>query len=204
MRRTMSLIAVMMLAATLAGCGAPEDTKANRKAAAKEYLDAIPIKEMINDAAGKMAVHLPESQREKFISYITDNVNIERIEKMTSEAMVKVFTPEEINALREFQESDVGKSIISKYGDYMGALMPVMLEEVGRAAEAFSGGRGATGSASNDQAPRKPNTVQKVAPKPGPKPPPQAASQPSAPMPVGNDAAKTESSHGDGAAATDR
>ena len=140
MRRTSVLPLAVALAGCLlwlGGCGSKKDTKENREAAAKDYLEACPMKEMADDAARKISVKLPESQREQFVDFVTDKIRLDRLEKANTDTMTKVFTVEEIKALTEFYKSKEGRSIQKKYGDYMAEVFPVILEEVRLAAQGF-------------------------------------------------------------------
>ena len=104
--------------------------------AAKRYLASAPVSSMINETAQKMAGSLPENERERFISLMTRLVDQKRIEEAVLDAMVRTFTAEELNAFADFYGSEVGKSAMSKFGDYMSLVMPVMQHEMVRAAKA--------------------------------------------------------------------
>jgi hypothetical protein len=111
------------------------DTPANRLAAAKRYLQAVPPAEMVAETVDRVAAQLPEERREEFKKALTKVVSSERIEALTLQAVTKHFTVKEINALAAFYGSPEGRSITKKFGDYMADVMPAIQEELAGAME---------------------------------------------------------------------
>jgi hypothetical protein len=109
------------------------DTPENRRHQAERYLQATPPKVLFEDMAKKMAMNLPPADRDKFIQLFTSQLDIAALTKAMTDAIVKHFTAEEIKALADFYGSPVGKSAMSKFGDYMAELMPVMQAEIAKA-----------------------------------------------------------------------
>ena len=111
------------------------DTPANRLAAAKRYLKAVPPSEMVADTLERVAGQIPEDRREEFKKALSKVVSSARIEALTLEAVTKHFTVKEINALAAFYGSPEGRSITKKFGAYMADVMPTIQEELSGAVE---------------------------------------------------------------------
>lgn len=107
-----------------------------RRAAAERYLAATPITEMIGSATDEMAKQLPEKQRAQFRQVMLEEVDIERLEEITLNAMVETFTTAELNAFADFYGSDIGKSAMSKFGLYLAKVNPPLQREMMRALQA--------------------------------------------------------------------
>ena len=106
------------------------DTPENRRVQAERYLAASSPKTMFEDMAKKMSANLPADQRAQFVELFTSKVDIDALTKAMTEAMVKHFSAEELKALADFYGSPVGKSAMSKFGDYMADLMPTIQKEI--------------------------------------------------------------------------
>ena len=106
------------------------DTPANRLAAAKRYLKAVPPMEMVWETLSQLANQIPEERREEFKKALTQVVTSERIEKITLDAITKHFTVREIDALSAFYGSPEGRSITKKFTAYMADVMPAIQKEL--------------------------------------------------------------------------
>jgi hypothetical protein len=111
------------------------DSPANRLAAAKRYLKAVPPAEMVGDTLNRVANQVPEERREEFKRALAHTVKSERIEKITLDAVTKHFTVKEINALTAFYASPEGRSVTQKFGAYMADVMPAIQAELTQAIE---------------------------------------------------------------------
>jgi hypothetical protein len=111
-----------------------EDTQQNREREADRYLKATPPEELMAEMANKMAVALPAGQRDGFVKMMTKHLNMARVTAAIRDGMVKSFSADELKALADFYNSPVGKSAISKMGNYMAEVMPVMMSEIQTAA----------------------------------------------------------------------
>ena len=111
------------------------DTPANRMAAARRYLKAVPPAELVGDTVERVASELPADRREEFKQALAKVVKAERIEKVTLDALVKHFTVKEIDALAAFYGSPEGRSISKKFGAYLADVMPAIQEELSGAME---------------------------------------------------------------------
>ena len=109
------------------------DTQANRRAAAVLYLQAVPLKRVVDDMVVEIAAQLPEDQRDEFVDIMTNTIQWDVVEKATLASMVRHFTVQELNALADFQGSPEGQSVMKKFGAYMADAMPVLQQELVRA-----------------------------------------------------------------------
>jgi hypothetical protein len=108
------------------------DTPANRLAAAKRYLKAVPPMEMVKESVEQLAQRLPEDRRAEFREALAKVLLSDRIEKITLDAITKHFTVREINALAAFYGSPEGRSIGKKFSVYMADVMPSIQEELSK------------------------------------------------------------------------
>ena len=136
--RHVGFFAVLGVVSILAGWvdvanSSPADTLENRRAAAKLYLTDVPIRDLMEDYVEKFAVQVPLNDRETVKTVMREALKIEHLEKIIFNALVKVFTPSEIESMRIFNRSPDGKSIQKKAGDYMLLIQPAIMDEVSRA-----------------------------------------------------------------------
>jgi hypothetical protein len=132
---TKLLIVSLIAGLTAGGVSAQSiaDNPENRRRQAERYLQVTPPKALFEDMAKKMAVNIPASERQQFIQMFTSQLDMNALTKAMTDALVKHFTAEEIKALADFYGSPVGKSAMSKFGDYMADLMPVIQSEMMKA-----------------------------------------------------------------------
>lgn len=171
MRRFAPFTAALLMTAFLFACGQekPQETKSipdtqeNRLAETKRYLEAVPPREMMADVGRNVAANAPEPQAAQFLKTFMDNLDMASIERTMKESLPKHFTADELRALADFFGSTVGKSAMSKYGAYMGSIMPVIQQEVAKAMQ-----KGMQGMAPQDGPKDAPGTVPET---PAPAPP---------------------------------
>ena len=106
------------------------DTPENRRKEAQRYLETTPPKALFADLAEKSAGNLPPDQREAFKEMLTSKLDIDAVTKAMVDAMVKHFTADELKALADFYGSPIGKSAMSKFGEYMADIMPTIQAEM--------------------------------------------------------------------------
>jgi hypothetical protein len=129
-------IAVVIAIGSLSwnGQAKAQDSIGNRLLAAEEYAETTDIKKMLDDAIAEMAKNVPSKDRETFIRNVTGSINAHKLRSLMVNAMVQVFTVEELNMLTGFYGSTIGKSIMEKFPIYMAAFMPTLQSEVKKAA----------------------------------------------------------------------
>jgi len=111
-----------------------EDTPENREREAARYLKATPPEDMMADISNKLATTMPEDQREGFIKMMTKHLDMVRVTAAIRDGMVKSFTADELAALADFYSSPIAKSAMTKMGNYMAEVMPVVMREIQTAA----------------------------------------------------------------------
>lgn len=110
-----------------------EDTPANREAQADRYLAAMPVSEMMQSLAEQMAPPGDADQRRQFVEAMTARLDIEKVARVMREALVRVYTADELCALADFYSSPAGRSATRKMGDYLAVVMPRLQEEIRKA-----------------------------------------------------------------------
>lgn len=123
---------VMCLSLTIDASGNDVDSK-ERRNAAKKYLQVVPMDKMLDASISEISKNIEPEKREDFIMYMKGMLRAEVLEEISINSMVKTFTVEEINAMTDFYGSDLGKSIMNKFGIYMGDVMPAIQQEMTRA-----------------------------------------------------------------------
>jgi hypothetical protein len=111
------------------------DSVGERTKAAERYLTVMPMKKMMSDSIVEMAKQVPEGKREAFKKEMNKLINVDELQKITKQAMIKIFTAEELNALADFYGSKPGQSAMKKFGRYMAEIMPHIQKELMRAGQ---------------------------------------------------------------------
>jgi len=127
------MIAMLVMVLPAAGAAQSPDTPEARQQAVRRHLAAVPIEGMLDDMINTLAGQIPEARRPEFIALMKKMVGPDTVRAMTMEAMPRHFTVAEIEAMTTFYGSPEGKSIMKKFGPYMGDLMPRVQAEVLRA-----------------------------------------------------------------------
>jgi hypothetical protein len=136
MKRFQSFSATLLLALASAWIPASaQDTSETRQAAVQRYLQAMPMAKMMEDMYSEMAKQMPPDRRDEFVSSMRRIVRVERVEEISRQSMLKTFTTGELNALADFYSSKEGASAMSKFGAYMGEVMPSLIQEIRNAAQ---------------------------------------------------------------------
>lgn len=122
-----------LLAACLAGLSpatlAADDTAA-RATAADRYFAAVPMKTVLDDIVRELSAQVPPERRDAFVAGMLGSLRADRLEQIARDAVIGTFTAEEINGLAAFYESGLGKSVLRKFGVYMGQIMPAIQQEI--------------------------------------------------------------------------
>ena len=128
-------LSVVFFLTTISLAVAMEDTPENREQQVDRYLQAVPPQPVFEDLMNKMFKNLPADQR-NMLTGDTKNFDFDALNNLTRSAMLKTFTADELAALADFYGSPVGRSAMSKMGDYMAALMadfmPLMEAEMAK------------------------------------------------------------------------
>jgi hypothetical protein len=134
--RNLLVIGLLLMASACADTGQVKslpDNPENRATAAKQYLKAMPPKEMLESLATRVSPNLPEKDRKAFVE-VMESADLEKAaDRITLEGLVKNFTVGELNAMTAFYGSPEGKSAAKKFGPYMMGVMPQIQQEVKKA-----------------------------------------------------------------------
>jgi len=129
---TLFLISLFVISIQAAIAGNLPDTYGNRLAAAERYLQVASMADMMRDTIAGTAKNLPKEVREPYIALMNKHIHVEILERAALASMAKHFTVDELNALADFYGSKEGRSAMKKFGAYMGDVMPVIQQEMGR------------------------------------------------------------------------
>ena len=127
---TSKILFVFLLTTT---AWAVDDSPERRKQEAARYMEATPPQALFADMAEQMAKNMPPEQRDTFKTTLTKHLDIAAITSAITEAMVRNFTADELQALANFYGSPVGKSAMKKFGTYMADVMPAIQAEMSKA-----------------------------------------------------------------------
>ena len=109
-----------------------EDDQNTRLSAAKRYAKVYSLSKVLHDSIDEIANPLPEEIRPKFVYFMERNIDVDKLEIITLNIMVKHFTTEELNALADFYGSLVGKSILVKFMPFMADVQIPLMQEIFR------------------------------------------------------------------------
>jgi hypothetical protein len=107
-----------------------EDTPENRTAQIDRYFEAMPPENLAKDMVTRMAAHIPDDQRTRFVDAMTKQLDVPKLRSIMRDGMAKHFTADEMRALADFYGSELGKSAMAKFGTYMGEVMPAIQAEI--------------------------------------------------------------------------
>lgn len=128
MKRLLTALLLLPFAAI-----ANDDTEL--RAAAERYEAVAGIARMLQDTQKSLASRLPEDKRTPFIEELNARIDVEGLRQTALDAMLEHFTVDELNALADFYGSDVGQSILGKFGAYNARVTPKVMQDVLQAAE---------------------------------------------------------------------
>ena len=106
------------------------DSPANRVAAARAYVEKVPVEPMIDRMVAGLAASMPAGDRAHFAEFMSGMVDVERMNRLVVIGLAKHFTVGEINELARFYGSPVGRSIVAKLGPYLADVLPVIQQDV--------------------------------------------------------------------------
>jgi hypothetical protein len=130
MMRWLSVFLLLMMGSP---AFALDDTPENRATQVDRYLTATPPQAVFTDMMEKISTAMPPDQRGMFVSLMTKQLDFKALTEAMRGAMMKIFTADELSALADFYSSPQGKSAMSKMGDYMAELMPIMSAQMAKA-----------------------------------------------------------------------
>lgn len=111
------LLPVCLSAAPTAAEDRP-DTPENRVAAAKTYLELVPVERMAENVARNIMLIIPEEKRELFRKGVSEGLTEAGIEDIMVKIVAKHFSTSEIDAMTAFYGSPEGRAIERKLPGY--------------------------------------------------------------------------------------
>lgn len=106
------------------------DTYGNRVLYAEKYMQVFSMENMMHDVIRESSTNYPEIYRGRYVNLMKKYIDVDVLERAMLAALVKNFTVSELNALANFYGSDVGKSVMKKFGTYMADVMPAIQMQV--------------------------------------------------------------------------
>ena len=118
--RRILLVALLPVCLSAAPAGAEDlpDTPESRVAAAKTYLELVPVERMAENVARNIMLIIPEDRRELFRKGVSEGLAQAGIEDLMVKIVAKHFSKSEIDAMTEFYGSPEGKAIERKLPGY--------------------------------------------------------------------------------------
>lgn len=129
MTRLMLIPILLTLLASPAGA----ETRAEREAAARRYLQVVPALEIVEEASLSRFRTLPPVDAHELAKAFVAELQLEPIERAIVDALVRDFTVAELDALTGFYASPNGRTAMRKLGRSMDRLLPAMEQEIDRA-----------------------------------------------------------------------
>ncbi|MCB1530604.1 MAG: DUF2059 domain-containing protein [Rhodospirillales bacterium] len=142
MKQLLILLGFLVLAAPAFAQDAPEEEKAaqaqekpvldpdfeQRLNLAEKMHDIWPIRPRVEDALDMTAESLPEAERAEFKAHMRKVIKYDQLEEESIEAMARIYTVEELQAMLDFYSSKEGRSVSAKTSEYMEALEPAIIK----------------------------------------------------------------------------
>jgi rhodanese-related sulfurtransferase len=127
------MVAIMPAACRRAPLG---DSTAERIAEARKFLKTMDLRALADGMADSHVADWPSEKKESFRAFFQREIRWEIMEEMITAALTKNFTAAEIRNLAEFQNSDMGKSLLKKLPAYQDEVIPVLQAEINRVLKA--------------------------------------------------------------------
>ena len=115
----------------------PAGAQGDRQAAAEAYARVVDYSLLIEKAAARKAAELPASEREAFIEFIAQEVDVEMTRFYAIITMVDLFDAGELQALASFAATPEGRSALAKLPALGAALTPIVERQITDAERGF-------------------------------------------------------------------
>lgn len=113
---------------------ADEQSDLNKKRlAAQEFFEAKPVSDMATQAIVSIALSKPREQQDLFMRQMRIHMDYAALEAAMTDALVAIYSYEEIQAMVEFHGSDLGKSINAKQNQFERAVSPILQKMLDKA-----------------------------------------------------------------------
>ncbi|WP_147819243.1 DUF2059 domain-containing protein [Salidesulfovibrio onnuriiensis] len=137
MKKVILCLAILLLP-TLCFAG---DSDAERLEAAKRYAAVANFDRMMTDVVANIARTMPEKDAKIYVEFMGSLMEDGAFKKTTVILMAKHFTTEELNTLADFYGTEMGQSILTKFGPYMAETQVVIREFIVKGMEEFKAKR---------------------------------------------------------------
>lgn len=108
---------------------------AELRAAAERYQAVAGIERMLGDTYQSLAARLPEDKKAEFIELMNELVDSQALRDHSLDQLREFFTTEELNAMADFYGTEIGQSVLGKFGAYNAQVTPKVMQDVLNAAE---------------------------------------------------------------------
>ena len=126
MRILIATIAIIIWLPTIA---LAEDSDADLKMAANRYMETVDLDKLMKDTTTQIAATLPQEIRSDFITQMTA-FDTNWMSEVMLQAMTRVFSVPELNALADFYGSPAGRSVMAKMPEYLAVTMPSIQQRI--------------------------------------------------------------------------
>ena len=108
-------------------------THYNRLMIARKYIKISTVDDMLKDVVVEMSKNIPEKLAKEYFVLVMKKIKVDVLEGAMLKALANNFTVDELTALKDFNSSKEGKSVMKKMGKYSADIMPVLQQEMQRA-----------------------------------------------------------------------
>ena len=130
-KRTLCICAVAL---ALILSSLPANAQSDRRSAAEAYARVVDYPLLIEKAATRRAAELPTSERQAFIEFVTEEVDVDMTRFYAISAMVDLFEASELRALASFATTPEGRSALAKLPALGAILNPIIERQIEEAA----------------------------------------------------------------------
>ncbi len=133
------LILLSFLFFAFAGAGnvfaqsADDPSIESRQALAEQMNEIRPLRQQLESAVDKIAGKLPEKDRKALTKNILSSVDDKKLETVSVDAMVEIFTEAELKRMVDYFGSDEAQSISKKLVIYQGMIQPEIVKMLDKA-----------------------------------------------------------------------
>jgi hypothetical protein len=124
---------LVILSLTLLVVGFPSHVQADeqsdlnkKRLAAQEFFEAKPVSDMATNAIVSIALSKPREEQDLFMRQMRIHMDYAALEAAMTDALVGIYSYEEIQAMVDFYGSDLGKSISTKQSKFEQAVTPIL------------------------------------------------------------------------------
>jgi hypothetical protein len=107
-----------------------EAIPAKRLELAQKMHEVWPIRTRLESAIDSVAEGFPEEKQAEIKAAMRKNMQFDKLEEASINAMAETYTEEELKAMIEFYGSETGRSISAKTENYEFALRPIMMQMI--------------------------------------------------------------------------